>query len=268
MSVDSNYNSQFLQIDFRLLDNRSFLAFVNQAEFATYLILRRYVWRGGVHRLGLHDLYHQQQKLASSIGAPRVAEMLGLRDTTRVSKHLSYLVELGVVKRLRTGRENIFVLGEWYQPPGWQVSKEYYYLDNCFGVDNSGPPGPSKSDLAQKAKSDLHPAPTQSWPKEPSSNREENKETNTVNGNHSPVKNLPDVGHPHELRELLATDIIEQLGDSHSLRFYQLVADKVPETVIREALSQIRSDGANSPAKVFTHRMTYYAVEQLKKRVG
>src|SRR5687768_7367345 len=167
MSVDSNYNSQFLQIDFKLLDNPRFLAFVNRAEFATYLILRRFVWRGGEHRLGLHELYTNQRKLASAIGTPRIAELLHLRDETRVSKHLTYLDKLGVVQRLRTGRENIFILGEWYKPPGWEVSKEFYYVDNCFGVDNSPSEQESSSDLAQNTKSDLQKTPDQSWLKKP-----------------------------------------------------------------------------------------------------
>jgi len=38
--------------------------------------------------------------------------------------------------------------------------------------------------------------------------------------------------------------------------------------VIRDALSQIRSDGADSPAKVFTHRMNRYAIDQLRMKIG
>src|SRR6185295_217129 len=115
------------------------------------------------------------------------ATMLGLRDKTRVSKHLSNLIELGVIERRLTGRDSIFILGEWYRPPGWDISKEFYYLDNCFGVENSHPPKQGKSELAQNANSELHPAPTQNWLNKPNSNREENRETNTVNGRGSPV---------------------------------------------------------------------------------
>lgn len=45
------------------------------------------------------------------------------------------------------------------------------------------------------------------------------------------------------------------------------MAAKVPERVIREVLAEIKAD-ANHPAKVFTHRMKLYALDQLKTRVG
>lgn len=266
MSIDSNYNSQFIQIDFRLLENPAFLKFVNRAEFATYLILRRYVWRGGEHRLGLHRLYRDDHKLAASVGAARIAEMLGLKDITRVSKQLSYLVETGVVRRIRTGRETIFLLGEWYQPPGWDVSKEYYYLENCFGM---GQPG-DNSDLAQKAKSELQLKPSLTWLKKPSSNREGNREKNTVTNGviSSDVIRLPDLGHPSDQLDYLVDEIIAQLGDRHSEAFYRLVAAHVPETVIYKTLSEIKADGARQPARLFTYRMNQYAIDQRKKGIG
>jgi hypothetical protein len=63
----------------------------------------------------------------------------------------------------------------------------------------------------------------------------------------------------------VAQYILDVLGGSHSQRFYQLVAAKVPEGVIRETLSQIKVDGAQSPAKVFTYRMGEYAGEKLMR---
>ena len=269
MSVDSNYNSQFIQVDFRLLDNPAFLKFVNRTEFATYLILRRYIWRGGEHRLGLHDLYAKQNKLASSVGAKRIAEMLGFKDATRISKHLTYLENLGVLRRIHTGRETISILGEWHQPPGWDVSKEFYYLENRFGLVDT----PAKPDLAQRAKpvlaeaakSDLQHQPSQNWPDQPSSNREENREVNTVRNG---VKELPDLGLSKEQQQYIAEEILDRLGDQHSRRFYELVAAKVPETVIRQALSEIKADGAKKPAKVFTYRMNQYVIRRLSKGIG
>jgi hypothetical protein len=38
------------------------------------------------------------------------------------------------------------------------------------------------------------------------------------------------------------------------------VAAKIPEPVIREALSAIRVDGAENPAKLFTYKMQRYAL--------
>lgn len=90
----------------------------------------------------------------------------------------------------------------------------------------------------------------------------------TVNGGNSPLRQLPDIEQPGEQGQLLAEDILAELGDEHSRRFYELVAAKVPEETIRRALAEIRADGADSPAKVFTHRMNRYAMERLKQRIG
>jgi hypothetical protein len=49
-----------------------------------------------------------------------------------------------------------------------------------------------------------------------------------------------------------------------SRKFYELVAAKIPEGVIRETLSQIRVDGARDPAKLFTYRMQRYALAKQK----
>jgi hypothetical protein len=274
MSLDSNYNRQFIQIDFRLLEDPAFLRFVGRAEFATYLILRRYVWRGGEHRLGLHELYAKQRKLASSVGVNRISEMLGLIDTTQVSRHLTSLCELGVVERIRTGRENIYILGQWHRPRGWTVSKEFYYLEERFGA-SPGKPGPKAngSDLDKTSRSDLQRKPDQSWRqspgqtkrKAPDSNRESNREINTVRNG---IQKLPDQNLAAGERDYLAQEILDELGDEHSRRFYQLVAAKVPEQVIRKALGDIKADGADDPAKVFTYRMNQYALKKLRSRIG
>jgi len=182
---------------------------------------------------------------------------------TRVSKHLAYLDKLGVIQRIKTGRESIFVLGEWFRPPGWQVSKEFYYLENCFGIDQPAFPHDPNSDLAQKANSELQAAPTPTWPEKPNSNREANREVNTVSNG---VQKLPDLGLSTGERESIAGDILAQLGDAHSRRFYQLVAAKVPEQVIRQALAEIKVDGARDPARVFTFRMNRHALVRLKQR--
>lgn len=61
----------------------------------------------------------------------------------------------------------------------------------------------------------------------------------------------------------MAQFILGELGDAHSQAFYYLVAAKVPERVVRKTLSEIKHDGARSPAKVFAHRMKQYATERL-----
>jgi hypothetical protein len=54
------------------------------------------------------------------------------------------------------------------------------------------------------------------------------------------------------------------LGDEQSRKFYGLVAAKIPEQVIRETLSQLRVDGARSPAKLFTYKIQRYALTKQK----
>jgi hypothetical protein len=92
---------------------------------------------------------------------------------------------------------------------------------------------------------------------------------NTVNGvvkggvDKSVLRELPNVGGPPEKTEYIARDIIlKALGDEKSLKFYELVAAKVPESVIREVLAEVRTDGARSPAKLFTYKIKQYALER------
>jgi hypothetical protein len=93
---------------------------------------------------------------------------------------------------------------------------------------------------------------------------------NTVNGvvkggekrNLQQLKNLEQ---PPEKTAYIAEHVIlPALGDEKSRRFYELVAAKIPEGVIRETLSQIKVDGAQDPARLFTYRMQRYALAKLK----
>jgi phage replication O-like protein O len=93
--------------------------------------------------------------------------------------------------------------------------------------------------------------------------------TNTVNGvvkggEKSVLQQLPDLGEPPEKIEYVAKLILDSLGDERSARFYQLVAAKIPEGAIRETLSEVRADGARSPAKLFTYKIKQYALRQQK----
>jgi hypothetical protein len=84
-------------------------------------------------------------------------------------------------------------------------------------------------------------------------------------GEKSSLHKLPDLGDPPEKTAYVAALILEALGDEQSQRFYQLVAAKIPEQAIREALSQIRADGARDPAKLFTYKIQRYALTQQKR---
>jgi hypothetical protein len=110
----------------------------------------------------------------------------------------------------------------------------------------------------------LHPRGQESSPRTEKDTPE--RHFTTVNGDDntkSPVRQLPDLDQSPEKTSLIAADILQALGDAHSRRFYQLVATKVPAAVIYEALSQLKTDGAQNAAKVFTYRMNRYALEHL-----
>jgi hypothetical protein len=265
--MNINVNRQFILLDFELIDDPKFLEFVSASEFGTYLILRRFIWRGGEnkpHFLNLHTLYETDKLLVCSISNDKIASLLHLNDLTRVSKQLTKLERYGVVKRIRTGRQNIYILGEWYdysEAKDGSKRLEWFYLEQKFGV--------STSDLAQKAKSELHPQTGQTWPKEPNINIEENREKNTVNGvvkggEGSTLQKLPNLEEPPEKTEYVAKQILKELGDEKSQRFYHLVAAKIPEGVIRETLSEVKADGARDPARLFTYKMQRYALTQQK----
>ena len=267
MPMNINVNRQFVLLDFELIDDPSFLDFVSAAEFGTYLILRRFIWRGGEnkpHFLNLHQLYENDKLLVCSISNDKIASLLHLHDLTRVSKQLTKLEKYGVIKRIRTGRQNIYVLGEWYdysEVKDGSKRLEWFYLEQKFGV--------SKSDLAQKAKSELHPDAGQTWLKKPNINIEENREKNTVNGvvkggEKSALQKLPDLEEPSEKTEYIAEHILNELGDEKSQRFYHLVAAKIPEGVIRETLAEVRVDGARDPARLFTYKIQRYALTKQK----
>ena len=89
----------------------------------------------------------------------------------------------------------------------------------------------------------------------------------TVNGDNSIFKKLPNLDQPKAKTEYVAGFVLDQLGDRQSERFYNLVAAKIPEPIIRQALAEIRADGADAPPKLFTHKMKLYAIKQQKKQL-
>lgn len=94
---------------------------------------------------------------------------------------------------------------------------------------------------------------------------------NNVNVSNTPkkkrksgIKDLPNISIDEDHRRLIAQDIVDELGDDHSWRFFFLVAGKVPERIIRRTLAEATSGSARNPAKVFTSRMHKYARERYK----
>jgi hypothetical protein len=89
--------------------------------------------------------------------------------------------------------------------------------------------------------------------------KEGNDERKTV------LHQLPNLEQPSEETRLIIDDILVALGDQHSQPFYALVAAKIPESVIRQKLAEIKQAKARSPAKVFTSAMKAYATAVLQK---
>jgi len=117
--------------------------------------------------------------------------------------------------------------------------------------------GLSKEDLMLNVRSRVTKSLGQTYRSALDNNNKDNREENTVNGvvkggERSILQQLPDLGDPSEKTEYVAKDIIlKALGDKQSSQFYELVAAKIPEQVIRETLAAVKSDGARSPARLF-----------------
>jgi len=142
------FNRQFILLDFEDLDNPEFMEFVRSPEFSTYLIMRRYIWRSEKpHTMGLHE-YYAQGLLACSIEREKIAEALGGVTIATVSKDITALVKRQVIRAIRTGRQNIYILGKWAIDAEDDVYYEYFFLDRLQGsldisVRADEPPNPT-----------------------------------------------------------------------------------------------------------------------------
>ena len=266
--MNSNFNRQFILLDFRLLEDRAFLAFLGSSEFATYLVLRRHIWRGTEpHFMGLDTLYRHDRLLACSLGRNSIAEMTRV-EPDNISRHLTSLEKKGIIKRVRTGRQNIYVLGEWIDVHGdGSYRLEWFYLEGQFGISKSDLTASVRSDSAKTSDQTRRSASDQTRRSASDNNKEENREKN-VNGM-TFLKRMSDLDQPGEKTHYVADFLVAQLKDPKSKRFYRLVAAKLPEDVLRRFLSEIEQDGgAKDPAKVFTSKVKLYALQQAKTQVG
>lgn len=219
--MTDEFNKQFIIFGFKQLDNPAFLSFIGTAEFKTFLILSRYIWRGGAHRLGLEDRYAKEKLLVAAVDRTFIAHKLGLQDETRISKHLTKLEELKIIVVL---------------------------LRACFGKSKQqsslnetqkGSDGEQLSDVAQNATSDVQNTPHQKWLQEPqqtwrgeprSNKYKINKKTVNVNGDvdtaamqhqsheemdRTDLRRLPDLDQDREKTQSVAEFILDELGDEH-----------------------------------------------------
>ena len=295
--MNINFNRQFLLTDFRLLDNRDFIRFVKSREYATYIVLRRNVWRSPEpHYMGLHELYSERRLLASSLIRKEIANALLIEDESEVSRMLTSLEKKGIIKRVRTGRQSIYILGEWIDVlrDGSYRGVEWFYIDGVFGISKEDiekgvnidggkgthqtwgntPHQHRTSTIGGKSPSQSSaPTPLQRRAKSPHNNITDNRDENTVNGHKrakesgessqlasATIKQLQDQSLPREKVEYIAREVAQRLGDKKSLDFFRLVAAKIPEAVIWQNLSELEHDGVvDNPRKLFTYRMGRYA---------
>ena len=161
------YNAQFLTLDFRLLDDPGFCHFMRSPAFAVYLQLRRYVWRGRDRRhpvARVNELY-REGKLVASVPRQTLAGKLFIAELSHISRHLSVLESLEVIKKHPTGRQNAYELGTWEDRSRARDGSclvELFYLEQQYGADRLGqlrpgelPPGLTGSDVSQTPPSDV-----------------------------------------------------------------------------------------------------------------
>lgn len=84
----------------------------------------------------------------------------------------------------------------------------------------------------------------------------------------NPLHLLPDSQSEEANIRLIAEDILSALGDHQSASFYRLVARKIPESIIRRGLSELKQGRVEAKPKVFTSEMMRYAKERVESDIG
>lgn len=234
MDVNAHFNSQFVMVDFELLDSPEFMRFVGSTAFSVYLLLRRYVWRSEErqHSAGLHELY-ARGLLATSVAVATLADKVLVSERS-VKEATARLEDLGIVQSRATGREKIYLLGEWVdisEKKDGSVRKEWFYLERVFAgrsaesftseVQGSGETARGEEDRPA-AVQDAAPG-----------NIQENREG--VNALEHQRKD------PDHVRYLVS-EILKVCGDEHSRPFYTRLAARLPDHLIFRSLAEIRQD--------------------------
>ena len=132
------YNAQFYRLDLRLLDDREFVELMKAPAFAVYLQLVRYVWRSRTpHAIERVNRLRSEGQLVAAVEREVIASKLGVQ-ASYVSRLLKDLEAGGLVRRIRTGRQSVFVLGEWedrsFAGDGSYIV-EIFFLHQRFGAD-------------------------------------------------------------------------------------------------------------------------------------
>lgn len=151
-----NFNAQFLMIDFRMLDNPSFGEFMKTTGFAVYLQLRRYIWRSRSRRHPISQVNEllEQGYLVATVERSFLAKKLGIKEERHISRHITDLCRMGVIKRISTGRQNIYVLGRWEDRSVQQDGSyliELFLLEQHFGVEKRPQINPQEGTMAESS---------------------------------------------------------------------------------------------------------------------
>ncbi len=248
MDVNAHFNSQFVMIDFELLDNQEFMRFVGSTAFSVYLVLRRYVWRSTEreHSAGLHTLY-AHGVLACSVSVATLAEKIGVSDRS-IKEATTRLEHLGIVQSRVTGREKVYMLGEWVdisEKKDGSVRKEWFYLERVFAARGEEIFTPEVQ--APQRGEEIRPAEVRE-PAPAYINREENKESVNALGKKDP-----------EHVRYLVEQILDVCGDEKSRGFYTRLASRLPDDLIFRSLAEIRQDSAiRNRGAVLTAKLRSY----------
>ncbi|MDQ6733311.1 MAG: hypothetical protein M3Z35_04215 [Nitrospirota bacterium] len=229
-----NFNRQFILLDFTDLDNPDFLSFTRSPEFSTYLIMRRHIWRSrDPHYMGLHE-YFAKGYLACSLDREKIAEWLSL-SLVSVSNDITALTRRTVIESLRTGRQNIFVLGRWVEDEGAYF--EHFHLDRLYirskenlisGLLDGRNKENFTSDDNLSRSSDVKKVLRNNKEENREPNREENREMSFENSNIRKASN-------HDVNVITdyVSDLARELNDEASL----------PSSVSRAMNLYRRADG-------------------------
>jgi hypothetical protein len=234
MDVNAHFNSQFVMVDFELLDNPEFMRFVGSTAFGVYLLLRRYVWRSQerVHSAGLHELY-AGGLLTSAVSVATLGEKM-TASVRSIKEATARLEDLGIVQSRATGREKIYLLGEWVdisEKKDGAVRKEWFYLERVFtgrGAEICTSEGHGAEEPSRGAES-CTPAVHETAPDNIQENRED---SNALE------KTRKEPGHV----EYVVNEILKVCGDEHSRPYYTRLAAQLPDDLIFRSLSEIRQD--------------------------
>ncbi len=233
MDVSARFNSQFVMIDFELLDHPEFMHFVGTTAFSVYLILRRYVWRSEAreHSAGLHLMF-ARGLLGCSVSVAIIAQRIGVSERS-IKEATTRLEHMGVVQSKMTGREKVYVLGEWVdisEKKDGTVRKEWFYLERMFPTRGAEI---FTSEVQKKVSGEETCTPEVRETAPGYINREENRESVNALGKKDP-----------EHVRYLVEEILDVCGDEKSRPYYTRLASRLPDDLIFRSLAEIRQDSA------------------------